>query len=719
MAYNAIVNAAPFINLLGTQDLSTRPLVREPINVPTHLPKFYIYAKKGPLTPQLCVGDSRSILYGEESFDLRQKWANHATVFANAVNAEGNSCMLQRVIPTDAGPEANLMLSLDVLKTKVDDYERNSDGSVKTDTNGDPVVKGQIDGYKVKWVVSNVGTVTDMQDKYGKRTVTAGTQTWVDNVTNPGNPITVTSELYPIMDLKMSYIGEDGNLTGVRIWSPNSTTGGGFDQRIVSQEKVYPFRIAVIRRNPKTGTARVQENIFGEQSVLTTFKPGALNPITDQQISFTENFLNAYRNVDDPRYPPLIGEFGDVFVYQANIDKVLTDFYKAEKEYVDNPSNNPLDINHDFPTTAGVVDEDKWLFNMFTGSSLEAYPYHTFQIDNGTGANAGVPLSEFTNLYAGGSSDGTMSDANFAKLVEEKVIEYRDANAQVQNTALNVESIIYDSGFPLETKYALCSFIAVRKDTFVALGTHEVGGQKLTASEDNSLAIALRTRLQFYPESDYFGTPVMRGMIMGRSGKLRSSQFKERISPLIEIAIKSARYMGAGNGIWKAGKNFDGAPGSILDYVYDISVPYTPVSVRNRDWDAGLNWVQSYDLRSEFIPAMKTVYNDDTSVLNSYLTAMAICEINKICERAWRYFSGVSYLTNGQLAQRVDNFIREAVQGKFDDRFIIEPETYYTNADEQRGYSWTTRVKIYAANMKTVMTSYVQAHRIEDYQGRG
>jgi len=125
--------------------------------------------------------------------------------------------------------------------------------------------------------------------------------------------------------------------------------------------------------------------------------------------------------------------------------------------------------------------------------------------------------------------------------------------------------------------------------------------------------------------------------------------------------------------------------------------------------------VQSYDMKSNFFPALKTVYNDDTSVLNSYFTALIICEVNKVCERAWRYFSGNSKLTNAQLANRMDEFIRNAVSGRFDDRVIIEPETFYTAGDEQRGYSWSTRVKVYANNMRTVMTSFVQAYRMSDY----
>ena len=706
MSYNAIINAAPMTNMLGTQDLSTRQVPREPEAIPTHCPKIYLYAKKGPTTPQLAVGASRSLIYGEDTFDVRQKWANHATVFANGINAEGNAAMYQRVLPTDAGPEANILLSLDVLETTVDDYERNTDGSIKMNgVTGLPVIVGSpIPGFKVKWHVSHINTAAGMS-AWGAATITAGDQ--VDGAT--------TSQRYPVAQFKMSYVGEDGNNTGIRLWAPNATTGGGFDKRVLSREKVYPFRASVIRRNNKTGTSKVTETLFGEQSVLTTFKQGVINPITDSKMSFDEVFLDAYRNLTDLRYPPLFGEFGDVKVYGGNIQTLLDMFYAAEKDYIDNAAN-PSTIKHDFPTAAGVTAGDEWLFNMLTGTSTEAYPYHTFQVVSGTGSTR---LGESVNIYATGSSDGTMNDTLFADLVAEKAVEYLDPNNNLMDIAMNVESILYDSGFPLDTKYALCSFISQRKDTFVALSTHEVGGMTLTASEDNSVAIALRTRLEMYPESDYFGTHVMRGLVMGRSGKIRASQYNKRVSPLYEVAVKSARYMGAGNGRWKPGKNFDGAPGSILDLIYDVSVSWTPASVRNRDWDAGLNWVQTYDRRSNFIPALKTVYNDDTSVLNSYFTAMAICEINKVCKRAWRYFSGVSNLTDGQLAERVDEFIKRYTQGRFDDRFIIEPETYYTEADTARGYSWSTRVKLYAPSLKTVMTTYVQAYRMSDYQPQG
>ena len=48
---------------------------------------------------------------------------------------------------------------------------------------------------------------------------------------------------------------------------------------------------------------------------------------------------------------------------------------------------------------------------------------------------------------------------------------------------------------------------------------------------------------------------------------------------------------------------------------------------------------------------------------------------------------------------------------RFDGRFTIIPNTYFTDADTARGYSWTLMLKIYANNMDTVETLIIQANR--------
>lgn len=695
-----LANAASQVVSLGTEDLSKRTVPREPEAIPQHLPKFYIFAERGPKDPQLVSGSERESIFGKTTFDTKSKYFNHATLFANLANEEGNICMLERLIPEDAGPESNLILWADVLETEVDLYERNSDGSIKLATlTNEPIVDGTADGYKVKFVVthrtvngSTSGVAADLHiSNFGTAVQKAGDQ--VDGATQ--------SVRIPLLEFKIYSQGEFGNRAGIRLWSPTMKSVAAMPTKLMSENKSYPYFISVIEKENNLSSPKIVKTLFGEQKVMVTLKPGDYDPLTTKQTHINDIFIDSYQNLTDLRYPKKFGLFGDFHVYQENIDELLTMLHEAEIPFIDSFSDitsNP---------------ETKYLFNLFGGVSSFGVPYHSMVFVDDVNS---VRPSELTNIYAGGGSDGTMSDDIHADLAVARLEEYLDADSELQDIAYHVESHFYDSGYPLRAKLAMCSPLALRKNTVVNLSTFDINDRVLTQAEEYSLAIALRTRMRMYPESEYFGTPVMRGTIIGQSAKLRNSLYKKRVPLTAELLIKSAKYMGASNGKWSNGDNFDGAPGSIINSMYDISNPWTPVSVRNRNWDAGLTWVQRYDRRSFYFPAIKTVYDDDTSVLNSYNTICAIATLNRIAQRCHREFSGVDHLTNAQLAERVNDFINKSVLGIFDNRFVIVPDAFFTDADTLRGYSWTLPIKIYAANMKTVMTTYVQAYRLDDLE---
>jgi len=688
-----IVNAAPLVIELGTQDLSSRQLPRESEAVPQHLPKFYMFCRKGPDTPQLVVGAERINIFGDETFNERSAYATHATVFANLVNAEANVSMIQRVIPKDAGPKPNLTLWLDVLPTQVDLYDRDPFGAIKVDVAGNPIIVGSGAGYKVKWVKSHYATELEME-AFGLATTKPGSQV---------DPNTGTqSTMYPIFEFRSSYQGDYGNHTGFRLWPINKKSMLTPPTGVMNTDRAFPYYMQMIRRADANSTAKVVPSVMSEENITITFKPEAVDPMTERRLYIGDVLLDSYNRQASYNYPSVYGDISTLNIYHDHLEYVQEMLFAAEVPFIDGYSD----------ITANA--EDAWLINIVNGMTAAGTPYHSIHfVDD---ANT-IRFSEYSNVFMDGGSDGVMNDQVLADLVEEKMQDYLDANSPVMENAVNVESVLYDSGFPLETKFQLCNFIAQRKDTFVVLSTFDVNQRIMEPSEEHSLAIALRTRLQMFPESDYFGTPVMRGMIVGRSGKLRDSQYHKRLPLTAEVAIRSARYMGASNGRWKNGYAFDGAPGSVIERMYDISHTWVPASVRNRNWDVGLNWVQAYDRRSFFFPALKTVYFDDTSVLNSYFTAMAICQLNKVSHATWREFTGVAHLTNAQLETRVNEFVLSRVKDRFDNRFVIVPDAHHTDLDTLRGYSWTLPIKIYSPSMKTVMVTHVQAHRISDLAG--
>jgi hypothetical protein len=700
---NAIVSAAPMTYLRGIKDESSRSVPREREETPSHMPKVYFYAKKGKPNAQVVNGGLLPFTYGDETFDMRGKYANHATALLNRIVGEGNAVMAERIIPSDAKDPARICLYLDVLETTLPVYARNTDGTYQYDTNNQLIDTGvtPISGFKAVWRLIKI---TD--------TLPSGIGANIgENTTKSGLLVdgTTTSTMYPIMEFQVSSQGEWGNDQGIKLWAPTTKGLSTIDTGIIETTGAYPYRISLIERK-QGSTYKIVSSKNNEQTIDFVLKPGAIDKRTDKQVYIGDNVINSYQQVGVPGFVDVYGQFDTLYVYQDNIDLLLADFVSTEVAQL--TALNKLDLKAELvDSTSGVNKE--YMFNIASGAFTNAVPYYTMLITSE--GNEGVRLTENTALFATGGTDGTMSDALFATAVGEAVTVYEDTDhPYTSDRAKYTESIIYDSGFPLDTKYKLMKFIAVRKDTAVVLNTHTVGQAPLSASAEKSLAEALSTAISMYPESTYYGTGVCRGMVVAQCGKLMGSPIKYPLPLSLEVARKASAYMGAGNGVWKQEKMFDRAPGNIVTDFAEVTNTFRPASLRHSSWRAGLTWAESYNRTSLFFPAFQTVFTDDTSILNSFTTMMVCVELQKVGERSHREFTGSRDLTNAQIASRVDEFILENTRDRFGAGYVIKSNTFFTEADLARGYSWTTEITLYGPNMKTVSTQTVITRRVED-----
>jgi hypothetical protein len=697
MPSTTIVNGAPMTILQGTQDKSIRAAVAPADVLPTHLPKVYLYCQKGPSTPQLVVGNARNQMFGDDSFDLRKGFSNHQTVLSNLLNAQGNAQMIERVIPVDAGPSANYLLSLDVLPTLVPQYMRDEEGRVMLNPNtGLPLLavpNESVPGFMVKLVTSNI---TNRDGKTSAQLFGVATS-------SPGNQTdgTTQSTRYPLLQFWANSSGEYFNNSGHRIWAPITTSTGGVNSTIMATNKVYPYRMSAVRRTSPMASARVVATEDGSPYFDFSLKAGQIDPNTTAQFSLGDIYLNKFQTTDSPVFTDKFGDLNGLTIYQANVDMLTEMFYQSEYPHMNEGSD-----------WTGA-DDEAYLFNLLGGTSSNGTQYVTYLLDDG--AVDAVRLSESTNLFAKGGADGVMSDALFSQLVGDAIGEYANPDSYLMDTASMPESFFYDTGFPLETKFELCKFIAERKDTAVVLSTFVVGGEIMDAAQDHSIAVALRTRLQMYPESDYFGTATMRGVVMGRHGTLIDSLYTRPLPLTLELAVMSAKMMGGGNGIWKPEALFDKSPGSIITMFKNVNIRFTPAKQRNKDWAVGLNYPMAYTRKTLYLPAIKTVYDNDTSVLNSFFTMAACLELQKVGERTHRNFSGSIGLTNAQLIDRVNKDVVRQTTGRFANLVKVVPNAFISDGDEQRGYSWTLPLSLFANNMRTVMTLRVEANRMSDF----
>lgn len=695
------VNAAPMVLSLGIQDESIMVPAVARQSIPTHLPKIYLYTKKGPTGPQLVSPAGAINMFGADSFDLRKKYSTHQTVLSNVLSSVGNVQMIERVIPPDAGPKANFTLWLDVLKTDLPVYQRNYDGSFVVDVLGQPVptVPAQtVSGYQVKWVVSTVASGTALtadSDLFGKEAIQAGDQT--DGTT--------VSTRYPILQFWASSAGEYGNNAGFRIWAPTVNSSAAANTKLMNALNAYPFRMAAIRRADANSTPTVVAAMTGATSIEFVLEPDQINPYTDGQCSLGDVFGTAWQKLLNPGYDPVYADLGNLHIYQNNLDQVVQQFFSAEITYV---SSNPIASSGlDFSDNSA---SSRYMFNFLTGQSTNGIAYNTFVINNND-ANS-ILLTESTNLFAASGSDGTLSNEHYNTLVATALNEYADPNSVLQETAINVESIFYDTGFSLDTKRAACSFIAQRKDTNVVLSTFDIDGPEMGEADEAALGAALRTQLQLRPESTYFGTPVVRGTVLGRYGKINGYPWNRKLPITIELALMMAKLAGASNGIWNSKYLFDNAPNNILSLFTDLNVRTAPNPQRNIDWANGLNYPLPFSRDQNFFPAVKTAYSNDTSTLTSFLTANICAELEKVGMNAWRQFSGSTSLTESQLVESVNKYVTDNTKGRFAGLCRIIPNATITSSDEVNGYSWTLPISLYSNNMKTAMTLSIQAFRM-------
>ena len=83
--------------------------------------------------------------------------------------------------------------------------------------------------------------------------------------------------------------------------------------------------------------------------------------------------------------------------------------------------------------------------------------------------------------------------------------------------------------------------------------------------------------------------------------------------------------------------------------------------------------------------------------------------------RYFSLFTGSTSLTDAQLVERVNQAVERLTQGRFAEMFKVVPAAYMSDADNARGFSWTLPIRLYANNMKTVMSLSIEAYRMSDY----
>lgn len=676
----SITNGTPKIVFGGINDQSRGTLVRGDITYAQHCPLLRLFTETGP-SETTYVGDSSgsfASIYGSQTLGRRSKYHNLQSLLAEKLLAEGNGFYVKRLIPEDAPKQARVILALEIVEDLI------------------PATIIELDGFNLPGQVDNVSLAADLPPVSGYR---ARLVTIKDNETAvgkqeilPGEMLaqadSTQSKIIPLFELPTSFFGEPGNLLGFRAWSPTLADSAPFDQATADLFETRMFRFQFMKKYTGATSPSIIKTAFDEDYVDVVFDEGVYSASTDKDFYAPQVLTQAYR--DDgisSGLAPLYSPFSEIYVYAENIKLVQSMIFAKEVEV------NPASAL--YLKKPGQID-----FLTFLGIDGDAYQSVLLE-----GPLAGgIKLGQETVVYAQGGGDGTMNHATYEALVNKENQAFGELDDDYENIRLYQFSHIYDTGLSMEAKYLMMNVLGKRQDVKAVFTTYVEAEQRAPSkSEELSRAAALMARIAAFPESTIYGTPVCRAEIIQQTGYLMNGGYSKPVPQLIDYAVRWARYAGAGTGILRPERAIDESPNNRITEVKDLNVKFFNSRAQNAAWESGATYSLTYDSRSQYYPCIRSVYNDDTSVLLSPITVNICCDIMRLITLVHADFSGNSSLTEEQFIERSDKRINQLVGARYGERVNVIPTTYFTVDDKSNRFSWHCKVRVEASSPRTVM----------------
>lgn len=681
----ALTKETPRVVFKGFKDDSIKPIIREPDTSAQHYPIFADFYERGPTIP-VPVSSDPGALYGSKSFDPRSIYYNHQKPYQTKILGQGNGLVIQRLIPPNA-KKAAVALTLEVIESTIPVWDRNADGSVKRDSQGqriqqmngaDPVTTT---GHKLRW-----GYVYNTEAQGGNPAVSV-----FELQQTTGGPMSVgggtQSTVYPIFAFGENF-GAYGNDIGVRLSAPvkGQPNEGNID--LMKDVKALIYRLQFVE-NDRNGTPVVQPTIARENSVDFAVKDGVYDPVTNVDYRW-EDIGRAYTNVDATDGPLAFGPMPELKIYNEHINSILDLLFQSE-----------------VAAHAAAEPNGKHAINFLTGKDFDGNDHYGFVYDGG------VVMGPNTVHYAQGGVDGDIDNSTLDTAVETFMQDWEVPNYELKDMLRYPISDIYDTGFGYDTKIALLKALTHRRNMYVTLSTHTDGGPSLSNIEENSLAVSMVAQVALFPESVFHGTAACRCTIVGSNGVAKDIPIRKKISMSYDLAGKRAAFGGAGSGRLVAAKSYDDSPGNIISGIVGVNNAYKPLPIRHAAWDTSLNYVQYRTSNEQFWPAIQTVYRNAGSNLNDEVNVRILCNLVLIGERIWADFVNNKQpkeVFKSEATTRFNQMVDRAYAG----RMVIEPNFYFTNEDDARGWSWHFDITAYGNPARLVQNLNIITKRQSD-----
>ncbi|HHE2596540.1 TPA: hypothetical protein ACO4GF_005023 [Escherichia coli] len=654
-------NSTPRAIFTGFKEGLTTDPVTAPEITPIHLPYVFIQGGRGKEDTLLLTGDALSTVYGEDMLNYRSKYASPATLIARQAASTGSAIFTKRLVAPDA-TAARIRIGVEVVADKLVVYQRNADGSFVKDTLGNKIPDGDktVDGLKMRWVVNHDKDAV-VPNAFGKDEVVLGQLTATDGA---------QSNYYPILDGLVSWRGAEGDNIGIRLEAPTALSSNPTRTDIIERIGAFLYRIQFVERKSSRTAPTVIRTISGMEQETFALQEGVIQPDDETDLSFGKVVVDAYE-YNETGNTPIFAPMDQMHLYQKNIDEIVKKLYESESK-----------VNNDLLTDVEFVEGQ---MNIFTGVDYNGIPYQTIEVLD---ADQGGAIFDGTStFYAIDGSDGDVNWDTFDALAKQQFESFGNMGEDLEDMAFYPFSIVYDIGYKVDTKKAMANVLSLRPDVMIIASTHTWKGVELNVDEESSMGAMLRNYYRLHPESVLYNTPACRAAVFMQYGESIEAPSLGKVPLTLEVANKLATYMGASDGVIR-GTRIDNNPGNVVTTMRKINKTYRNATVRDRDWENGLNYVQTYNRNSNFFPAWGTIYNNDRSVWRSLINVIIGCDLTRVCYRLWAETTGTTGMDETLFLKLMGERFLEYTTGRYNDHVTVKGRFYLDKEDGYNGFSY-------------------------------
>jgi len=606
------------------------------VELPQHRPLMAVFARKGSSKVGWYNGDEFLETFGSETVDPKGPYFRNEQVFLQNAIFPNQGCFVTRLIPKDAKTSTSVLECI-VRPEDIQQYQRDAVGAFVLDSSGKkiPLLDGGNNPVKLPGFTLQYRLRPLAEDEVAGRIQPK-------EVEEAG----VTTYVYPIFDYVSASAGKYGDNTGFRFfYNPASQDE---DVHLNNQSLIYGFAPMHIPTGQSTPVAI--SSIYENRQIYFTPRPEQFDDDLQAYISFNDVVAANYTKQIS------VGGYTSILPYNVNI---YPDSFEAIGEKIAEVET--------FSTFSSP-----WMVNIVSLVDLNEHAYRCAVLHADS-----IGLSDIQTHYLSGGNDGTMTNETYEELFRELlsmslIPELQDPGQYPINT-------IYDTGYSIETKFAMISCAAKHEYLNPIYSCQDASEDLYTLEQSVSVGDAILTRIRMTPESEVHNTPACRGTIMGQAGYLDSRTIKSIIPLTYWIAKKRSIFQGLKVTGEPAGEN-----NNEVDDI--ININWFPYSEDTRELltEKCINYAQIKKMTVPFFPFVQSAYSKPSSVLYSTFFVDVVCAHKYFSLEAWQAHVGRD-VPVATLFKWLKEYVEQKSFKVYSGKYPVTATAYQTAQDIQQG----------------------------------